>query len=341
MASRAVVIAPARYAADSGIPGYSWIGASARMYGEVLTGDPMWGPGACRVLDESQVHTAAGVMAELQLAADAAGPEDTLLVVYVGHGAYWGDLPGAQVHFSVGSSYDGKPWTWLSSWYVYRTMRRSRARLKVLIADCCRSNLLPQLGDEPLLPGVLGELDQGTCVLTALRNADHASAEGCSALPGELAECTPFSGHLLNVLRTGTQDHHARLTLGLVRDAVKQQMHVCPTPHDVPRMSLNDARESTPLFTNRMASSARNQRPRRPVEAEQWVRTLRSYDDSELEELLADPRKTGEVVALLHREADEGSRLIAQRIDAEANSRYAEPHDFARYWNRVQQALRG
>ena len=61
----------------------------------------------------------------------------------------------------MGSSHRDKPWTWLSSWYVYRVMRKARARLKVVIADCCYSNLLPQLGEEPLLPGVLGELDEG------------------------------------------------------------------------------------------------------------------------------------------------------------------------------------
>ena len=39
-------------------------------------------------------------MTPLQQAADQAERGDSLLVVYVGHGAYWADVPGAQVHFA-------------------------------------------------------------------------------------------------------------------------------------------------------------------------------------------------------------------------------------------------
>ncbi|MFB7245671.1 hypothetical protein CW362_09565 [Streptomyces populi] len=341
MASRAVVIGPAAYATGSGIDSHPSIGESARMYGEVLAGDAMWGAESCRVLGHGEVQRADGVMRALQEAADETEPEDIFLVVYVGHGQYWSDLPGAQVHFSVGSSHKNEPWTWLSSWYVYRVMRRARAKLKVLIADCCYSNLLPQLGEEPVLPGVLGELDEGTCVFTAVKNANFASAEGCSALPGDLAGCTPFSGHLLRVLRDGTKDHEARLTIGLLREAVKQEMESCAAArHQVPRMSLNDARDGTPLFTNRMESTRRDRAPSLPVAPEDWVRTLMLDRDSRLEDLLRDERKTGDVVAILSSRTDDASRLLARHIDARANKRFSEPRAFARYWNQVEKALR-
>lgn len=341
MAFRAVVIGPARYAEDSGIDSHPSIGESARIYGEVLAGDGMWGTDSCRVLGEDEVQTVDGVMRALQQAADETGPDDILLVVYVGHGQYWSDLPGAQVHFSVGSSHRDKPWTWLSSWYVYRVMRKARARLKVLIADCCYSNLLPQLGEEPLLPGVLGELDEGTCVFTAVKNANFASAEGCSALPGDLAGCTPFSGHLLRILQDGTKDYNHQLTIGLLREAVKKEMESCTAArHQVPRMSLNDARDGTPLFTNRMEPRRRDQVPRLPVAPEDWVRTLMLDRDSRLDELLKDEQKTGDVVALLSARPDEAGRHLARHIDARANNAFTSPHAFARYWNQVEKALR-
>jgi hypothetical protein len=341
MASRAVVVGPAVYAATSGIDSHPAIGASARAYGEVLTGDEMWGPDCCRVLDEDEVQTADGVMKALEEAADETGPTDTFLLVYVGHGRYWSDLPGAQVHLSVGSSYADKPWTWLCSWYVYRVMRRARARLKVLIADCCYSNLLPQLGEERALPGVLGELDEGTCVFTALKDLNFADADGCPALPFPLSQCTPFSGHLLNVLRKGTSDYYHQLTVGLLREAVKKEMESCPAAqHHVPRMSLNDARDGTPLFTNRMEPGQRNPAPRLPVEPADWAKALMLDRDSLLEVLLTDERRTGDVVALLSTRRDEASRHLARHIDTKANKAFSSPHAFARYWNQVEQKLR-
>ncbi|MGW1752466.1 hypothetical protein ACWCRD_44135 [Streptomyces sp. NPDC002092] len=340
MASRAVVIGPAAYAPDSGIDSHPPIGESARMYGEVLADDAMWGADKCRVLGADEVQSADGVMRALQEAADATGPEDILLVVYVGHGQYWSDLPGAQVHFSVGSSHRDEPWTWLSSWYVYRVMRKARARLKVLIADCCYSNLLPQLGNEPELPGVLGAWDEGTCVFTAVKNANFAPAEGCSALPGDLANCTPFSGHLLRILQGGTKDHNPRLTIGLLREAVRREMASCPSArHQVPRMSLNDARDGAPLFTNRMEPMRRDLPPRLPVDPEDWVRTLMLDRDAHLAELLRDERKTGDVVALLSSRPDDASQHLARHIDVKANEMF-RPHAFARYWSKVEKALR-
>lgn len=345
MASRAVVIGPWDYAADSGITGYSWVRESARMYGKVLAADPMWGLENCRVLGEDEVRTADGVMAALEDEASRTTPGDTFLVVYVGHGAHWGDIPGDQVHFSVSSSYKYKPWTWLSSWYVYRVIRQCRASLKVLIADCCYSNLLTHLGDTALgddasaLPGILGTLNAGTCVLTAVKTNPHAEAQGCPELPEELSRCTPFSGHLLNVLQSGTTDYSKELTLGLLCEAVKKEMAHCPSRHDEPRMLLNDAREGRALFTNRMDPALREPRPQLPVEPEMWVRTLLRDSNSGLGELLEDPRTAGDVVALLYKESDTAGRRIAHDIDKQARERFASA-EFARYWNKVERALR-
>lgn len=340
MASRSVVIGPARYAPDSGIASHPEIGKSARMYGEVLAGDQRWGADRVEVLAEDRLSSINDVMGAVQRAADQARPGDTLLVIYIGHGAFWADVPGAQVHFAVGSSRIREPYTWMSSWYVYRAIRKSDASLKVLIADCCYSNLLPQLsGEDGTLRGALGEIHEGTCVLTAVKNTDQASAAGCPHLPPALRGCTPFSGHLLNILSRGTKDHNDELTLGLIRDAVRKDMRGCGTYHDLPRMILNDAREGMPLFTNRMSLPDRERLPSTPASAAEWVETMMRESDYELDQLLTDPRKAGEVVALLSKEPDEAGQRVALRVNKRAHELFRQPALFARYWAEAGRAL--
>jgi hypothetical protein len=339
MPSRAVVIGPAHYAADSGIDSHPQIGWSAQMYGQVLAGDAKWRSNH-RVLTSAETHTTDSVMRVLEDEARLPGANDLFLVVYVGHGAFWNDIPDAQVHFSVSTSSASKPWTWLSSWYLYRAMRRSRAKLKVLIADCCYSNLLQHLGPDLTMPGVLGQSHEGTCVFTAVKNTNYADVPGCPTLAEEFSSCTPFSGHLLKVLRDGTTDYNATLTVGLLRDTVQAEMEKCPNPHHESRMVLNDARENSPLFTNRMDVNDREPPPRRPVDVDQWVKALRKGDDSSIGDLLTDPRKTGEVVERLYNDPDEQYRRLALRINSEANSTFTAPLTFAQYWNRVERKFR-
>jgi hypothetical protein len=336
MASRAVVIGPASYAPDSGIPAHETIAASARMYGEILGDDPLWGRDRVTVLGQHELDSIADVMTPVQQAADQAERGDILLIVYIGHGAYWSDVPGAQVHFAVNSSREGAPHTWLSTWYLYRAIRRSRASLKVLIADCCYSNLLPQLGGGESLPGALGVMDEGTCVLTAVKDVNLAAALGCPRLPEKFAACTPFSGHLLRVLAAGTRNHNDELNLGLIRDAVKEELRDCGgAQHDQPRMILNDAREGVPLFSNRMAPSKRERPPHRPGTADEWVTAVMRENDVALDALLANAELTGDVVARLWERPEDSGRRVARRINDRAIKLFREPAVFAQYWSRV------
>jgi hypothetical protein len=336
MASRAIVIGPANYARDSGIASHPEIAHSARMYGQVLGSDPRWGSEAVEVLPPERLTSINDVMGAVQSAADQAQPGDTLLVVYIGHGAYWADVPGDQVHFAVGSSRLRQPHTWMSSWYVYRAMRRSRASLKVLIADCCYSNMLPQLSGEGTLRGVLGIVHEGTCVLTATKNdRSAADAAGCPRLPSELQECTPFSGHLLNVLTRGTKHYNDEVTLGLMLDVVQVDMQRCSTPHDLPNMILNGGREGMPLFTNRMSPPNRERMPSAPASAEEWVETMKREGAHEFDRLLNDPVITGQVVSLLYQQSEEAVRHIALRVNKRANQHFDRPELFAQYWAEV------
>lgn len=333
MASRALIIGPHSYAKNSGLAAHDTIGQSARMYAEVLKGDPMWGPNRVSALPEDELATIDGVMAGVEKAAGEAKSGDILLVVYIGHGKYWADVPGGQVHFAVNNSRMDVPYTWLSSWYLYRAMRRSQAALKVLIADCCYSNLLPHLGDGGLvLPGALGIVHKGTCVLTAVENTVAAQADGCSELPAEFAACTPFSGHLLKVLSQGTRDHKDQLNLGLILDAVVKDLSTCGT-HPQPGMSLNGAREAQPLFTNRMAVLDRQQ-PLAPRTVDEWV-NLVLKEQTVPEGLLADAELAGKVVARLWSEADADKRRVAGDINDKATKSLTDTAEFAKYWSQV------
>ncbi|MFG2554793.1 hypothetical protein ACGFWF_33345 [Streptomyces sp. NPDC048581] len=340
MASRAVVVGVGTYADDSGIHGYPTIEASARAYGAALDRDPRWGTATrSPVLDRDEVRTADGVMRALHEAAAAGeGPQDTLLVVYVGHGAYWQDVPGGQVHFALGSSRVNEPWTWLSAWYVYRAIRKSKAGLKVLIADCCYSSMLPHLGPESALPGVLGTRYQGTCVLTAVGgNVHNAWAGACPNLPAPLDGCTTFSGHLLNVLAQGMPEHPDDLTLGALRAGIDEGMQECGV-HHTPRMLLNDASEAAALFTNH--AKGRRSRTRAPVTVDEWVRELLLNGERNLPELMRLPDLAGRVVVRL-KAGDEQSRELARRVDARAGELLPDPVDFVRYWGEIEPAMLG
>jgi hypothetical protein len=339
--SRAVVIGPGNYAPDSGILSHREIRNSALLYGEALARDARWGASRVEVLADDQLASIDGVMMAVQRSAGLTRPGDTLLVIYVGHGDYWEDVPGAEMHFAVDSSRGREPHTWLNSWYVYRAIRRSEASLKVLVADCCSSNRLRNLGGRHgTLPGVLGQPgNSGTCVFTAVKNVDRASAAACPELPDELAGCTPFSGHLLNLLRHGSEDDGDALTLGTLRDAVEGDMLRCGTEHDQPRMILNDAREEMELFTNQVNRS--QPRRRRPIRAsaEDWVRDVKRPTEDDLNRLLADPHEAGRVVAILSGRPDANGQAIARLINDRADSQFLDPAAFATYWAEAGRAL--
>lgn len=332
MESRAVVIGPGYYA-DTDISSPKEIRNSARKYVEVLESDPKWGEDRVRSVPPESLSSINEVMTIVQQAADEATEGGTLLVIYVGHGARWRDVPGDQVHFAVESSRRRAPWTWLSSWYVYRAIRKSRATLKVLIADCCCSNMLPDLGDgdrDGSLPGVLGEEDEGTCVLAAAANNPEVSSEGCTQLPDEdLRECTPFSGHLLSILRNGTKNHDDELTIGMIRDALRRDLARCGT-HDKAKIRLNDSREGAPLFTNRKIEGQRDDPPS-PDSVEEWAVALKTPSGiRSIDQLLRDPQKTGKVVAMLYGDPD--SQDIALLVNERANKSFQDSGQFAIYW---------
>jgi hypothetical protein len=347
MASRALIIGPAHYREDPEFPGnekkklkdHDEIARSASLYGEILAADDRWwGPDQVDVLSEDQLNSIDDVMDALRRAAKDS-KDGTLLVIYVGHGMYWSDVPGSKAYFAVGSSLPGEPSGWLSSWFVYRAMRQSKAVRKILIADCCHSGELGSLGPEDgRLYTALGEAFKGSCVLTAVKDVWGAEPTGCESLGEPFTDCTTFSGHLLSVLSHGTTDARDELTIGMVYDAVRDEMKA--HGHDLPGMILNDAREQMLIFSNRRDASRRGSAASSPASPEGWAGFLLKKSDYELEPLLADPVLTGEVVALLYRHPDKDGRRIALRVNRRANEEYrGKPEVFASYWVKAAPAV--
>lgn len=337
MPSRAVIIGSGDYESD--LTSYRTITESARCYGEVLRRNRLWqAEDAITVLSSEggRQLTINSVMDAVQGAADETGEGDSLLVVYIGHGAYWSDLPGAEVHFAVTESRKAHPYTWLSSYYIYRAIRKSKASLKVLVADCCYSNYLDSLGaetdDDRTPPGILS--DKGTCVLTATSDKARATPNACDSrnIEEQFRKCTPFSGHLLDIMSRGLQSDRD-LTLGMLHRAVHAEMTNCVNHnvHGTPGIRRNDYPDDLPLLANNMPADDR--RRLTPISDQQWFEAIRDQRNFDLNELLREPDRTGRVVAMLSDPGRGAGRNAARDVIVRADERYrSEPDLFARYY---------
>lgn len=355
MASRAVVIGSARYAPDAELDSHLEIRHSAFQYGQVLSHAPGWNaPGQVevipaykpgtggdgRIVSDDPPLTADDVITAVRRAAAAAGEGDILLVIYVGHGKLERERSEDHVHFAVETSRGPDPHSWLASRYVYQEIRKSAATLKVLIADCCNSRHLRNLSGmaeehEPL-PMALGREYRGTCVMGPATNKDLIPPDGCHRLQYEdLRECTPFSGHLLEILRNGTKDDSDKLTLGMIRNALERNMNSCGI-HDEP-LFIPTAKEETPFFINRTDSDKR-EKPVIPDSAAGWAKLIGEGGSFDFSSFLERPSVAGDAIALLFETP--GKRDIALRNHDRATAELlGKPDRLARYLARAGEAL--
>lgn len=342
MADRALVIGVGTYGPGSGLVSHPTISASAQRYGEVLSRDSFMGPDGCRVLSEDEVADRDSILRAVEQAAAKTGSEDRLVVVYVGHGKRWLGAHNEDVHFATAESTEKHPWKWLSGDDLYAVLRTAKAKLTVLIADCCYSDLLPTLGEDDgpgaAWLGALGGELKGTCVLAAVngegRGSDRhrASAQACAELPGTLRTCTPFSGHLLNLLENSTPTDVARFTLGGLRDLLTEDMANCPTNHPTPDMRLSRATDRTPIFRDPAAVRAGIVRTS-PQDCDGWIELL-ATDPSRLPELMKNEWMAGDVTARLLEVPRSGFPSLRRDIAANADQDY-RPEAFARYLSRA------
>lgn len=252
MTSRAVLIAVGEYAESTPLEGYPSIGASAAAYDRIISRDPWWAEhGTVEVLTREQTGDQAAVLDAVERAArDADSPDDRLLVVYLGHGTFWTDQNAGEVHLAAARSRPDRPYTWVSQNALYRAMRRSGANLKVLVADACHSNKLTGLeSGRPSTPG-----QRATCVISAAGSEDPiAWAQPCPELADdeELAGCTPFSGHLLRLVRDGSAAMREDLPLPTLHHLLRTEMDACAAGHALPEIMSTGWTFTATLFANR------------------------------------------------------------------------------------------
>jgi len=346
--SRAIIIGSSQYGdkAKTGLESHTTIARSAEQWEAFLKEDPLWEStnedegleNKVHRLDGSELQSINGVMSAVEAAADEAN--DMLLVVYIGHGKCWETVPGKQVHLAVESSRGSAPYTWLSSWYLYRAMRNSRASSKILIADCCYSNELSHLDDGSVEDEVVGEAfntsrPEGTLVVKAVQKISRADSEGCPRIKApELQECTTLSGHLLNVLRRCVTSGGDLLTSHMIVNKLRSEMLDCATNHPEPGGTLNGALSDIELFTNRLRPQDRQQRSD-PSLAEEWVNALLNGELHSLDRLLKNVRKTHDVVTKLAQRPGLGPE-IARDVHKQA-MRQLPPDKLADYFRARQE----
>ncbi|MFE2547895.1 caspase domain-containing protein [Streptomyces sp. NPDC059355] len=131
--ARAVLIGTAGYASGDLTP-IPHSRRNVRALAKVLTEEAAGGltPWDVRTVDDPREPE--DIMRPVWEAAEEA--EEALLVYYSGHG-----LVAADGAFQLGltASHSGKDWTSLSYFYVADLIRKSHARVKIVILDCCYS----------------------------------------------------------------------------------------------------------------------------------------------------------------------------------------------------------
>lgn len=355
MTNRAVVIGVADYIPSEGPVSHREIANSARQYAKFLRTDPRWqdGEGHIELLvtrpreggsdheteheaDVRRPETFTDVMSAIEDAANAAnGKSDTLLIVYVGHGACFDGTTGPDVYFAVGTTRSRKEYTWLPTWYIYREIRNSRAGLKILIADSCYSNFLNNLARDNALPGPMSEYASGSLVLTASGGEqDTVYASGCGNLGDEeLGSCTPFSAHLLRILKHGIAESSDKLTIGMIKDALDREMTLYGCRHPRPRIITNTLSHRDPLFANNISpDAARNALHNAPETSEDWIRVIKRETAPDLTALFVDPEKTARVTARLYQD----DPPLAAGVDKKARSYLKEDQKvLSQYWRKL------
>ncbi|MEV6981268.1 caspase family protein [Sphaerisporangium sp. NPDC051017] len=250
--SRAVLIGVSTYRLLPGLPGVDHNLADLR---RVLADRELWGlpDEHCAVLDTDAL---AGVDAYARVADTlrAAGSAATegLVVYYAGHGLLDPDdgdelhlsLPGTDRHnFDHGTV----PFT-----LIRRALKRSRARYKVVVLDCCYSGQ----AHGRTLSGDAVVVIEGACVLTATAATRKAWSD-----PGERG--TAFTRRLVNLLGTGIEDGPRLLDMSTVFREMDERLRGEALPR--PQLTVRDGGGYIALARNRGYREAVPVSPEPPV----------------------------------------------------------------------------
>ena len=185
----------------------------------------------CRMFINPQ--SGEGIRAAVQAAAQQA--TDVLLVYYVGHGSRW----GRELYLTSCSS---KPESIETTGLRYATMREllkaTRARIIIVILDCCFSGLAAgllggaetQLEESDLLSSdsddeYLGDSTDGICILASSGpNQPSRDSDG--------SEYTAFTGAFVDALTAAPLKGSPKLDLESLFRATKRRMRSAGLPHE-------------------------------------------------------------------------------------------------------------
>ena len=339
MPSQAVIIGGSEFQQDNApLKSYDSFGVSAAEYYKTLNAlEPFQGNCTLIPADGEHVDEDAVQDAISTAASRAKGADETLLLVYVGHGKAWADHHDNVLHLAMYKSREDRPAGWLEYSAIRRATSAKKDGLRIVIADCCYSNVLHSQGAglDNVPEGIfaLMERDQGVAVFTALApngSNVNASPEGCVQVDEEWRGCTHFSSHLLQVLNKGSRYAENVLSLGDVRDEIRESMRNCP-PKLQSGLILQGPADSTPFVQNRLSPGALRDLPDWASE-EKWVAGLKTGRQWPIETLLADERMAARVSLALWR-IPEG-RQNAHRIDSRAIETYTNDMDkYCAYWH--------
>ncbi|MBT2466284.1 caspase family protein [Streptomyces sp. ISL-63] len=156
----------------------------------LLTSPRSWNLPAehCRVLPNP--HSLQEVVAAVTEACEQA--TDALLVYYSGHGQI--DADEDALFLSLPGSRPYTMWTGVDYKYIRQAVEKSRARVRVVILDCCYAGRITALGDQSEL--VEKAAAEGTFLMAA-------SPPTAAALSYPEEHHTVFTGELLSVLTHG------------------------------------------------------------------------------------------------------------------------------------------
>ncbi|MGC4864723.1 caspase, EACC1-associated type [Micromonospora sp. DT53] len=250
--SRAVLIGSARYTSED-FEDADAVRRNVVALKEVLTQGPEAPllPEACRTVFDPPTQDA--MLDPISVAATEA--TDMLLVYFSGHGL----LPRrGDLHLAVTGASRTEVHKHASYSRVASLVDDSKARVKVVILDCCHSGAATEL---PLVtPGrTTGEEPEGLYVLTSCSRTLTSQSHGPHGY-------TAFTGHLLEIVRTGVAELGTPyLNVSAIYAAVRARMMDLRFPP--PQAGIRNTAGEAKLFRNRQyrATAAGGGRSRMPA----------------------------------------------------------------------------
>ncbi|MCX5321768.1 caspase family protein [Streptomyces sp. NBC_00120] len=286
--SHAVLIGVSSY---TRLPSFPTVHNNLDGLATVLTAPWSWNlpPEHCKIVrDPGDISEVVGVV---ESAADAA--TDSLLIYYAGHGlADAGD--DYALHLALVNS-TNQVHTALRYQYLSALIRRSRARRKVVILDCCfAARAFANAMSDAATNLVAQSAVEGTLVLAA-------AGESKAAIADDGEGYTVFTGELLRLLRQGVDDGAKLLQLETIYTQLYHRLRLKSRP--VPQLSGRNTVSQLALAVNRREAHHEQVTRRRVVEAEK-KRAAEEHQRAEKERARREAEKRVQ--------ADEQKRLLVQ-----------------------------